>query len=90
MHFPTAEQGWAVGNDGVILHSNDAGATWSKQLDGREIGALLVQHYGALASAESANEQWSLLVNQGFYQANEALAERIWQSIVELRSQQLR
>ncbi|WP_172151228.1 WD40/YVTN/BNR-like repeat-containing protein [Pseudomonas tumuqii] len=65
VHFPTAELGWAVGNDGVILHSNDAGATWSKQLDGREIGALLVQHYGALASAEPANEQWPLLVAEG-------------------------
>lgn len=31
-----------------------------------------------------------LVFNQGFYQANEALAERIWQSIAELRSQQLR
>jgi len=65
VHFPTAEQGWAVGNDGVILHSNDAGATWSKQLDGRAIGALLVQHYGALASAEPASEQWPLLVTEG-------------------------
>ncbi|WP_296277333.1 YCF48-related protein [Pseudomonas sp. UBA7530] len=65
VHFPTAEQGWAVGNDGVILHSNDAGATWSKQLDGRAIGALLVKHYGALASAEPADEQWPLLVAEG-------------------------
>ena len=50
--FPSATQGWAVGGDGVVLHSNDAGATWRKQLDGREIGALLVKHYTALASAE--------------------------------------
>ncbi len=65
VHFPTAEHGWAVGNDGVILHSRDAGATWSKQLDGRAIGALLVEHYGALASAEPASEQWPLLVAEG-------------------------
>ncbi|VVN86992.1 Ycf48-like protein [Pseudomonas fluorescens] len=63
--FPSATQGWAVGGDGVILHSNDAGATWRKQLDGREIGALLVKHYSALASAEPANEQWSFLVAEG-------------------------
>lgn len=65
VHFPTAEQGWAVGNDGVILHSNDAGATWSKQLDGRAIGALLVKHYRALASAEPANQHWPLFAAEG-------------------------
>ena len=63
--FPSATQGWAVGGDGVILHSNDAGATWHKQLDGRQIGALLVKHYQALASAEPGNEQWLLLVAEG-------------------------
>lgn len=65
VHFPTAEQGWAVGNDGVVLHSSDAGTTWTKQLDGREIGALLVKHYSALAIAEPANEQWPLFVGEG-------------------------
>ena len=65
VYFSTAEQGWAVGNDGVVLHSSDAGVTWKKQLDGREIGALLVKHYAALADAEPANEQWPLLVADG-------------------------
>jgi photosystem II stability/assembly factor-like uncharacterized protein len=65
VYFPSPEQGWAVGNDGVILHSSDAGATWKKQLDGREIGALLVKHYAALANAEPTNEQWPLLVADG-------------------------
>ena len=51
VNFPTTTQGWAVGNDGVVLHSSDAGATWQKQLDGRQIGALLVKHYTALASS---------------------------------------
>ena len=65
VNFPTTTQGWAVGNDGVVLHSSDAGATWQKQLDGRQIGALLVKHYTALASAEPGNEQWPLLVAEG-------------------------
>lgn len=63
--FPSPRQGWAVGNDGVVLHSSDAGVTWSKQLDGRQIGDLLVRHYTALATAEPANEQWPLLVAEG-------------------------
>jgi photosystem II stability/assembly factor-like uncharacterized protein len=46
LHFPRPRQGWAVGHDGVVLHSADAGATWAKQLDGRQAGALLVQYYG--------------------------------------------
>lgn len=65
VHFPTAQQGWAVGNDGVILHTSDAGQSWSKQLDGRQIGDLLIDHYGARASAEPENEQWPLLVAEG-------------------------
>jgi len=35
VHFPTAQLGWAVGHDGVILHSADAGKTWTRQRDGR-------------------------------------------------------
>ncbi|WP_448106412.1 WD40/YVTN/BNR-like repeat-containing protein [Pseudomonas azerbaijanoccidentalis] len=65
VNFPSATQGWAVGNDGVVLHSSDAGVTWQKQLDGRQIGALLVKHYTALANAEPSNEQWPLLVAEG-------------------------
>ncbi len=44
--FPSAQQGWAVGHEGVVLHSGDGGKTWSKQLDGRQIAELLVKHYG--------------------------------------------
>jgi len=65
VNFPSALQGWAVGNDGVVLYSSDAGATWRKQLDGRRIGALLVEHYDALASAEPGNPQWPLLAAEG-------------------------
>ncbi len=40
--FVNAGTGWAVGHGGVILHSRDAGATWTKQLDGQQANALLV------------------------------------------------
>lgn len=36
--FTNASLGWAVGHDGVILHSVDSGATWQRQLDGRSAG----------------------------------------------------
>lgn len=41
VHFPTAAHGWAVGHEGVVLHSADAGASWQRQLDGRQISALV-------------------------------------------------
>lgn len=50
VRFPTATQGWAVGHDGVVLHSDDGGARWRRQLDGRQLGAVLTQAYqGPLA-----------------------------------------
>jgi photosystem II stability/assembly factor-like uncharacterized protein len=43
--FPSADQGWAVGHDGIVLRSSDAGASWTRVLDGRQAGALMVEHY---------------------------------------------
>lgn len=42
MHFVDDRHGWVVGHDGVILYSNDSGESWSKQLDGRAIGPLML------------------------------------------------
>ncbi|MBO9514579.1 MAG: glycosyl hydrolase [Variovorax sp.] len=36
--FPTATDGWAVGHDGIVLHSKDGGQNWTPQLDGRRLG----------------------------------------------------
>lgn len=49
--FPNPKQGWAVGHDGVVLHSTDAGATWTLQLDGRRAGQLMQAHYARLAES---------------------------------------
>jgi len=48
--FPTPEQGWAVGHDGIVLHSADGGATWVRQLDGRGLGKIMTDFYGAQAA----------------------------------------
>lgn len=45
VHFPTPQQGWAVGHDGAVLHSADAGVTWSKQFDGRAAAQVMESHY---------------------------------------------
>ncbi|MGE7957305.1 WD40/YVTN/BNR-like repeat-containing protein [Pseudomonas sp. NPDC089530] len=43
VHFVDDHNGWAVGHDGVILHSVDGGRTWLKQSDGRTISNLMLQ-----------------------------------------------
>ena len=42
MHFANASEGWAVGHEGVVLHTRDGGATWVLQLDGRRANALVL------------------------------------------------
>lgn len=51
VYFPTPAKGWAVGHDGVVLHTTDSGATWERQLDGRSAGQLLADYYAAQAAA---------------------------------------
>jgi len=51
VHFPNADLGWAVGHDGVILHSNDGGLTWRKQFDGRRAAEQFAAHYQRLIDA---------------------------------------
>ncbi|WP_051097040.1 WD40/YVTN/BNR-like repeat-containing protein [Pseudomonas sp. 10-1B] len=43
LYFVDDQHGWAVGHDGVVLHSDDAGASWAKQLDGRTINTMLLK-----------------------------------------------
>lgn len=51
VYFPVKQSGWAVGHDGVVLHSNDGGETWIKQLDGRAISKLMATFYQAKKEA---------------------------------------
>ena len=62
--FPTPENGWAVGHDGVVLHSADSGATWTKQLDGNQAGKIMLDYYTALAATDPANEAYATLVDE--------------------------
>jgi len=34
VHFPAPDTGWAVGNQGVILHTSNGGANWTPQTSG--------------------------------------------------------
>jgi photosystem II stability/assembly factor-like uncharacterized protein len=51
--FPSASTGWAVGHDGVVLHSTNAGRRWIRQLDGHRAGSMMVDYYAREATAGS-------------------------------------
>jgi photosystem II stability/assembly factor-like uncharacterized protein len=73
VHFVDDRQGWVVGHDGVILHSEDGGDTWRVQLDGRAANALLVESMKRKVSAEPASEEAKkLLAEASRYQAQGA------------------
>ena len=44
MHFIDETQGWAVGHSGVVLHTRDAGETWTLQFDGNSANQQLMLH----------------------------------------------
>lgn len=57
LYFPTPQHGWAVGHEGVVLHTADGGATWSKQLDGLQAAELIRRRYAGPAPADGPAAQ---------------------------------
>ncbi len=45
VQFTTAKKGWVVGHDAVVLHSEDGGETWTKQLDGFQVNQIELALY---------------------------------------------
>lgn len=43
VQFVDEKEGWVVGNGGVLLHSQDGGETWAKQLDGISLAQMLLR-----------------------------------------------
>lgn len=62
VHFPTAKLGWAVGHDGVVLASADGGETWTRQLDGRDVNALILADVTAKLAANPDSPELQALV----------------------------
>jgi photosystem II stability/assembly factor-like uncharacterized protein len=55
VYFVDGRDGWAVGHDGVVLHTGDGGDTWKLQLDGRKANELLVAAMDRKAAAEPSS-----------------------------------
>lgn len=56
VYFADANNGWAVGHDGVVLHSRDGGMNWVKQFDGFRANEMVL----AQAKATKANYEKEL------------------------------
>jgi len=52
--FPKPNLGWAVGHDGVVLHTQDGGASWVKQFDGIQAAKTMADYYAAEAAKGNA------------------------------------
>lgn len=53
-YFPSGDFGWAVGHDGVILHTADGGKNWVKQFDGYTANDEIVAAAGRAKEAAQA------------------------------------
>ncbi|MGF6999326.1 WD40/YVTN/BNR-like repeat-containing protein [Paraburkholderia sp. GAS32] len=55
VQFVSPEQGWATGHDAVILHTEDGGRTWKKQLDNRVAAVAFPAYYrNRIASGDAS------------------------------------
>lgn len=81
VQFVDALNGWAVGHDGVVLHSSDGGSVWHKQLDGTVINPLVlkaaedeVQRLQQALSAAPDDEQLSAALDNAQFSLEDAQA----------------
>ena len=63
VYFPSATVGWAVGHDGIILNTQDAGQTWTKQFDGYLANKAIVK--AARANKEASLQALDRAKNSG-------------------------
>jgi photosystem II stability/assembly factor-like uncharacterized protein len=62
--FVDDTSGWAVGHDGVILHTSDGGDRWELQLSGPKANDLLVAAMDRKVAAEPASEDAKKLAEE--------------------------
>ena len=62
--FVDDKQGWAVGHDGVILHTADGGEKWDLQLSGRTANDLLIAAMERKVATEPASDDAKKLLGE--------------------------
>ena len=62
--FPSPQLGWAVGHDGVILHSIDGGKSWALQFDGFRLSTEGLEWYKEKAAQNPDQPFFQTLVGE--------------------------
>ncbi|WP_454247784.1 WD40/YVTN/BNR-like repeat-containing protein [Pseudomonas sp. F-14 TE3623] len=57
VQFVDPQHGWAVGHSGVVLHTLDAGQSWTLQLDGRRAALLELEEAQKAVGAPGATDE---------------------------------
>ncbi|WP_285641161.1 YCF48-related protein [Pseudomonas sp. NBRC 100443] len=67
VYFVDAKIGWAVGHDGMILRSEDAGVHWQRQLDGRAAAENFKSFYQRRSAAgEQGLDRWLAEIERNY------------------------
>jgi hypothetical protein len=56
--FVDDQEGWAVGDDGLILHTIDGGQTWERQMSGTQANLRQVQFVSPFVGFAVGEEAW--------------------------------
>lgn len=78
--FVDERNGWATGHYGVVLHTADGGATWSKQLDGKAAAEITLKYYAAKTGADLTPD-----VERAARQAKALVDEANTQTMLDIR-----
>ncbi|MEM8564765.1 MAG: YCF48-related protein [Pseudomonadota bacterium] len=62
--FVNDQLGWAVGHEGVILHSSDGGQNWDLQYDGLRYGEEGLVYYEQLAAENPENDLYPWMIGE--------------------------
>jgi len=57
LYFSNERNGWVVGHGAVILHTQDGGENWKKQLDGRDLQELVVDWFNTTTDTDAETAQ---------------------------------
>jgi len=57
LYFHNERSGWVVGHGAVVLYSDDGGEHWRKQLDGRDLQALVVNWFNNTTETDPETAQ---------------------------------
>jgi photosystem II stability/assembly factor-like uncharacterized protein len=65
VHFTTGKKGWAVGHSGTVVHTEDGGVSWIRQLDGHRAARLVLEEAQKRSSGQAQLAEAQRLVDEG-------------------------